>query len=310
MPNEKICKRTRLDRKFDKLLAAEEAGKLGHSKLSRSLRKMLENRMAVIGFVVFLIIVIMCVFAPLFTPYKPQATDLRSMTQPPSLQHLFGTDKLGCDVFTRVLYGGRKSILIGLGSALGAAVIGVLLGCYGGYKGGTFDKIVLRLSEIFMSFPQLILVMMLGTIFGRGLSNLIFIFILTGWGGVYRQVRAKMLSLREEEYVQAMRAFGVNDLIIAYKHMLPNAIGPVVVNLTLSTAMFILDEAAMSFLGLGVPPEIATWGNILNAAQELYVMRNYWWLWLPVGAVVSLFVISINLIGDGLRDSTDPTQQG
>lgn len=306
MPNEKICKRTRLDRKFDKLLAAEEAGKLGHSKMSRSLRKMLENRMAVIGFVVFLIIVIMCVF----TPYKPQATDLRSMTQPPSLQHLFGTDKLGCDVFTRVLYGGRKSILIGLGSALGAAVIGVLLGCYGGYKGGTFDKIVLRLSEIFMSFPQLILVMMLGTIFGRGLSNLIFIFILTGWGGVYRQVRAKMLSLREEEYVQAMRAFGVNDLIIAYKHMLPNAIGPVVVNLTLSTAMFILDEAAMSFLGLGVPPEIATWGNILNAAQELYVMQNYWWLWLPVGAVVSLFVISINLIGDGLRDSTDPTQQG
>lgn len=310
MPNEKICKRTRLDRKFDKLLAAEEAGKLGHSKMSRSLRKMLENRMAVIGFVVFLIIVIMCVFAPLFTPYKPQATDLRSMTQPPSLKHLFGTDKLGCDVFTRVLYGGRKSILIGLGSALGAAVIGVLLGCYGGYKGGIFDKIVLRLSEIFMSFPQLILVMMLGTIFGRGLSNLIFIFILTGWGGVYRQVRAKMLSLREEEYVQAMRAFGVNDLIIAYKHMLPNAIGPVVVNLTLSTAMFILDEAAMSFLGLGVPPEIATWGNILNAAQELYVMQNYWWLWLPVGAVVSLFVISINLIGDGLRDSTDPTQQG
>ena len=197
-----------------------------------------------------------------------------------------------------------------IGSALGAAVIGVLLGCYGGYKGGVFDKVVLRLSEIFMSFPQLILVMMLGTIFGRGLWNLIFIFILTGWGGVYRQARAKMLSLREEEYVQSMRAFGLSDFVIAYKHMLPNAIGPVVVNLTLSTAMFILDEAAMSFLGLGVPPEIATWGNILNAAQDLYVMQNYWWLWLPVGIVVSLFVISINCIGDGLRDSTDPTQQG
>ena len=165
---------------------------------------------------------------------------------------------------------------------------------------------MLRLSEIFMSFPQLILVMMLGTIFGRGLWNLIFIFILTGWGGVYRQARAKMLSLREEEYVQSMRAFGLSDFVIAYKHMLPNAIGPVVVNLTLSTAMFILDEAAMSFLGLGVPPEIATWGNILNAAQDLYVMQNYWWLWLPVGIVVSLFVISINCIGDGLRDSTDP----
>ena len=133
---------------------------------------------------------------------------------------------------------------------------------------------------------------------------------LTGWGGVYRQARAKMLSLREEEYVQSMRAFGLSDMVIAYKHMLPNAVGPVVVNLTLSTAMFILDEAAMSFLGLGVPPEIATWGNILNAAQDLYVMQNYWWLWLPVGIVVSLFVISVNCIGDGLRDSTDPTQQG
>lgn len=303
-------KRTRLDRKFDKLLAAEEAGKLGKSKLNRSLRKMLENRLAVAGLVIFFVILFMCVCAPLFTPYDPQATDLRAMTQPPSREHLFGTDKLGRDVFTRVLYGGRMSILIGLGSALGAAVIGVLLGCYCGYKGGKFDKIVLRLSEIFMSFPQLILVMMLGTIFGRGLQNLIFIFILTGWGGVYRQVRAKMLSLREEEYVQAMKAFGINDCCIAYKHMLPNAIGPVVVNLTLSTAMFILDEAAMSFLGLGVPPENATWGNILNAAQELYVMQNFWWLFLPVGVVVSLFVISINLIGDGLRDSTDPTQQG
>ena len=302
-------KRTRLDRKFDRLRDAEEAGKLGTSKTSRAVRKMLENRLAVIGLVVFAIILISCLLAPLISPYDPLTTDLRAMTQPPSLQHLFGTDKLGRDVFSRTLYGGRLSILIGLGSALGAAVIGVLLGCYGGYKGGLFDKIVLRLSEIFMSFPQLILVMMLGTIFGRGLWNLIFIFILTGWGGVYRQARAKMLSLREEEYVQSMRAFGLSDFVIAYKHMLPNAIGPVVVNLTLSTAMFILDEAAMSFLGLGVPPEIATWGN-LNAAQDLYVMQNYWWLWLPVGIVVSLFVISINCIGDGLRDSTDPTQQG
>lgn len=303
-------KKTGLDRKFDKLLAAEEAGLLGKKKANRALRKMLGNRLAVIGLVVFAIIVLACVLAPVIAPYDPQATDLRSMTQGPSLQHLFGTDKLGRDVFTRTLYGGRLSILIGLGSALGAAVIGVLLGCYGGYKGGVFDKIVLRLSEVFMSFPQLILVMMLGTIFGRGLWNLIFIFILTGWGGVYRQARAKMLSLREEEYIQSMRAFGLNDLVIAYKHMLPNAIGPVVVNLTLSTAMFILDEAAMSFLGLGVPPEIPTWGNILNAAQDLYVLQNYPWLWLPVGAVVSLFVISINCIGDGLRDSTDPTQQG
>lgn len=307
---ENVKKKTRLDKKFDQLLAQEEAGKLGKSKMNRSLRKMLANRLAVIGFAVFMIILLACVFAPLLSPYDPLSPDLRARNLAPSAEHLFGTDKLGRDVFTRTLYGGRLSILIGLGSASMAAVIGVLLGCYGGYKGGWFDKIVLRISEIVMSFPQLILVMMLGTIFGRGMWNLILIFVFTGWAGVYRQARAKMLSLREEEYVQSMRAFGISDLVIAYKHMLPNAIGPVVVNLTLSTAMFILDEAAMSFLGLGVPPEIATWGNILNAAQDLYTMQNYWWLWLPVGVVVSLFVISINCIGDGLRDSTDPTQQG
>ena len=303
-------KRTKNDRKFDRILKAEEEGRIKKSKMSRSVQKMFQNRLAVIGLMVFGGILLTCLLAPLIAAYDPVAPDLRSINQPPSLQHIFGTDKLGRDVFTRTLYGGRLSMLIGLGSALIAAVIRVLLGCYGGYKGGIFDKVVLRLSEVFMSFPQLILVMMLGMIFGRGLGNLIFIFVLTGWGGVYRQARARMLSLREEEYVQSMKAFGINDFVIAYKHMLPNAIGPIVVNLTLSTAMFILDEAAMSFLGLGVPPEIATWGNILNAAQDVFTMQNYWWQWLPVGIVVSLFVISINCIGDGLRDSTDPTQMG
>ena len=279
-------KRTKNDRKFDRILKAEEEGRIRKSKMSRSVQKMFQNRLAVIGLMVFGGILLTCLLAPLIAAYDPVAPDLRSINQPPSLQHIFGTDKLGRDVFTRTLYGGRLSMLIGLGSALIAAVIGVLLGCYGGYKGGIFDKVVLRLSEVFMSFPQLILVMMLGMIFGRGLGNLIFM------------------------YVQSMKAFGINDFVIAYKHMLPNAIGPIVVNLTLSTAMFILDEAAMSFLGLGVPPEIATWGNILNAAQDVFTMQNYWWQWLPVGIVVSLFVISINCIGDGLRDSTDPTQMG
>ena len=171
-------RRTRLDRRFDKIRAAEEAGKLGRHKGSRALRKMMENRLAMIGLVVFAIILLACLLALVLSPFDPMKTDLRNMTQAPSLEHLFGTDKLGRDVFTRTLYGGRLSILIGLGSALGAAAIGILLGCYGGYKGGLFDKIVLRLSEIFMSFPQLILVLMLGTIFGRGLWNLIFIFVL------------------------------------------------------------------------------------------------------------------------------------
>ena len=171
--------------------------------------------LAVIGVAVFAIIFLACLLAPVISSYDPQMTDLTQMTKPPSMQHLFGTDKLGRDVFTRTLYGGRLSMLIGLGSAMGAAIIGVLLGCYAGYKGGLLDQVILRLSEVFMSFPQLILVIMLGSIFGRGLWNLVIIFIITGWGAVYRQARAKMLSLREEEYVQSMKAFGLNDFVIA-----------------------------------------------------------------------------------------------
>lgn len=307
---EKGLRSRRLDSKFDKIRADEEAGKLKSDSSNRMLRKMLGNRIAMIGLVIFLIILLACIFAPIVTSYDPLGVDLKAVSKPPSSQHLFGTDKLGRDVFTRVLYGGRLSIFIGLGSALGAALIGVVLGCYAGYKGGWFDAVILRLSEVFMSFPQLILVLMLVTILGQSLSNLMIIFILTGWGSVYRQTRAKMLSLREEEYVQSLKCFGLNDFTICYKHILPNAISPIVVNITLSTAMFILDEAALSFLGLGVPLEIATWGNILNASQDLYTLENTWWLWLPVGIVISLFIMSINFVGDGLRDTTDPTQQG
>lgn len=307
---ETSSKRSRFDRKLDRILEQEEAGLLGKKKVNRTLRKLMNNKLAIIGLVIFSIILLSSILAPLLTKYDPLAVDMNNVLRSPSGEHLFGTDKVGRDVFSRVLYGGRISILIGLGSAMGCAFIGVLLGCYGGYKGGLFDKVVLRLSEVFMSFPQLVLVLMLVSILGQSLTNLIIIFILTGWGSVYRMARAQILSIKEEEYVQSLKSFGLNDFIICYKHMLPNAIGPIVVNITLSTAMFILEEASLSFLGLGVPLEIATWGNILNAAQDMFTLQNNWWLWLPVGIVISLFIMSINFIGDGLRDTTDPTQQG
>ncbi|MFH5835202.1 ABC transporter permease [Proteiniclasticum sp. C24MP] len=300
----------KLDRKFDRILEREEKGLNSGKTMNRSLRKFLKNRLAIVGVVLFALILLASVFAPLLTSYDPLGVDMSTVLQAPSREHILGTDKIGRDIFSRILYGGRISILVGLGSALGAAFIGVLLGAYAGYKGGKIDKLILRISEIFMSFPQIVLVLLLVTILGQSLTNLLIIFILTGWGSVYRMTRARMLSIREEEYVQALRAFGLNDFLVAYKHMLPNAIGPILVNITLSTAMFILEEAALSFLGLGVPLEIATWGNILNAAQDQSVLLNNWWIWLPVGVVISLFVMAVNFMGDGLRDSTDPTQQG
>jgi len=299
-----------LNRKFDRIRAREEAGLNKPQSGSRALRKLLGNPLAVAGLTIFTIILLASIFAPLLTSHDPLKINLRAMLQEPSAEHWFGTDRTGRDVFARVLYGGRVSILVGLGSALIAAVIGVGLGAYSGYRGGWFDTITLRVSEIFMAFPQIILVLLLVSIAGQSLFNLIVIFVLSGWGAMYRMTRARMLSLREEEYVQALQSFGVPTLLICYKHILPNALGPIMVNITLTTAMFILAEAGLSFLGLGVPLSIPTWGNILNVAKDIRVLENNWWMWLPVGMVISLFVLSVNFIGDGLRDSTDPTLQG
>jgi peptide/nickel transport system permease protein len=306
----RTTKRSRLDRQLDRIRQKEEAGLLSQKQVNRSLRKFLGNRLAVFGFAVFSVILLSTIFAPLICRYKPLAIDLSAILRPPSAEHLFGTDKVGRDVFSRILYGGRISIIVGFGSSLGAALIGVSLGCYAGYRGGFLDALCLRASEVFMSFPQIILVLLLVTIVGQSLGNLIVIFMVTGWGSMYRMTRSRVLSLREEEYVQALRAFGINTFKICFKHILPNAMGPIAVNITLSTAMFILEEAGLSFLGLGVPMQIATWGNIINVAQDITILRENWWIWLPVGAVISLFVLSVNFIGDGFRDSADPSQQG
>jgi len=299
-----------LNKKMDTLLRMELAGELSHSKKSRLLRKLHANKLAVLGTAIFAVILVLCVFAPIFTSYSSTDVDLRNRLTAPNSTHLMGTDQIGRDILSRILYGGRVSILVGLGSALGATLIGVSLGTYAGYKGGFLDATVMKVSELFMSFPQIILVLILVTITGQSLWNIIFIFVLTGWPSMYRMTRSQMLSIREEEYVQALRAFGINDFLIPFKHMLPNAIGPIFVNITLSTAMFILQESALSFLGLGVPSNVATWGNVLSPAQNLTILRDNWWIWLPVGMVLTVFVLAINFIGDGLRDAADPTQLG
>jgi peptide/nickel transport system permease protein len=300
----------KMDRKMDELLRMEMAGELSHAKGNRAVRKFHTNKLAFFGGILFVAILLLCLFAPLFTGYSSTDIDLKNRLAPPSPSHIFGTDQIGRDIGARILYGGRLSILVGLGSALGATLIGVSLGTWAGYRGRFLDSAVMKTSELLMSFPQIILVLILVSIAGQSLWNIIFIFVLTGWPSMYRMTRSQMLSIREEDFVMALRAFGVSDLVIAFKHMLPNAVGPIFVNITLSTAMFILQESALSFLGLGVPSNIATWGNILSAAQNITILRDSWWIWLPVGLVLSIFVLAINFIGDGLRDAADPSQMG
>ena len=307
-------KRTALDRKMDRIKALEESGKLGTKLTNRALRKLMANKLAVFGAIMFVVICVLCFGAPLFTKWAPGTISLRERMVGPGMDHLFGTDQMGRDIWSRMLYGGRISIIVGLGSALGAALIGVSLGMFVGYKGGWLDALILKISDVFLAFPQMVLIIIIVALVGQSLENMIVIFILTGWPSMYRMARSKVLSLKEEEFVQALRAFGISDWKIAFKHMLPNTIGPIVVNITLSTAMFILQEASLSVLGYGVPQEIATWGNIINVITNAGVIRydwlGYWWMWLPCAIMLILFVLSINFIGDGLRDASDPTQIG
>lgn len=278
------------------------------SLLKIRMKKMRSNKLATIGLLVCIGMTLLSVFAPLITSYDPAQMNLSNITQAPSAEHIFGTDKLGRDVFAQVLYGGRVSIYVGVLSALGGTIIGVLTGAIAGYFGGKVDSILLRFSEIFMTFPQLILVLVLVSLLGQGVNNLIIVFVITGWMTTFRLVRNEFLTVREETYVSVCRSFGIPTSSIIFKHMLPNTMSPIIVAFTVNVAGFILAEAGLSFLGLGVPVTTPTWGNIMNAAQSIDVVTNYWWLWLAPGLAISLFVLAINFLGDGLRDILDPKQ--
>jgi len=278
------------------------------SLAKRNRQKFLANKLAMVGLVLLIGVVVLSFAAPVFTKHDPNFIDTAIRYQAGSSEHILGTDSVGRDLWARLLYGGRFSIIIGLASAAGSSLIGVILGCVSGYYGGKVDAVIVYISEIFYSFPQLLLVLILVGFAGRGWLNLILIFSLTGWIFGFRIVRSKILSLREETFVESCRANGIGGLSIMFRHMLPNTLGPVIVNATLSTAGFVLNEAALSFIGLGVEADIPTWGNIINAAKSMLVMQNYPWLWIAPGVAISLFVLGINFFGDGLRDVYDPGQ--
>jgi len=209
-------------------------------------------------------------------------------------------------LFAQVLYGGRISIYVGVVGAILGSAVGMILGCIAGWFGGKIDAFLVRLSEIFLTFPNMILVLILVAFVGQGVNNLIFIFFITGWMTPFRMIRNEFLSLREETYVEVCKAFGISDLSIMFKHILPNTISPIMVATTINIANYILQEAGLSFLGLGVPITVPTWGNIMNAARSIEVIRNYWWMWFFPGLVISIFVLAVNFAGDGLRDVLDP----
>lgn len=276
------------------------------SLAKRSLQKFTSNKLAMFGLIIVLLMTLASIFAPLLATHDPNAIDMTKLNQAPGNGNIFGTDSTGRDLYSRLLYGGRISIMIGVLSALTTSIFGTIFGLVAGYYGGLVDKLLIRLSEILQSFPLIILVMVLVTILGPSVGNMILVFTLVGWMTVFRIVRNEVLRLREETYVAVNKAFGIKDFKIIFSDILPNTISPIIVATTINIAYFILQETGLSFLGLGVPTNVPTWGTIINAAKSITVIQMYKWQWIIPGLVISLFVMSVNFLGDGLRDALDP----
>jgi peptide/nickel transport system permease protein len=271
-------------------------------------RRFLRHRMALIGLAVLTFIVILAIIGPIVAPYNP--IDIPGAKHEggdaPSLAHLFGTDSAGRDVFTNVVNGAHISLAIGFFSTIIAGVVGVIIGSLAGALGGFWDNFLMRVVDVTFAVPLLFLILVAAVFFGQGsVLALVIVFGLLQWGLIARLVRAQFLSLREADFVEAARAVGVSESRITFRHILPNALGPVIVVLTLLMASNIVLEAFVSFLNFGVAATDATWGNALSNAQEYMQDGNWWWAFFP-GMCIALTVISINFVGDGLRDALDP----
>ncbi|MNZ70441.1 Glutathione transport system permease protein GsiD [compost metagenome] len=268
-------------------------------------RRFKKHKLAVAGLVVIGFLTLCAIFAPFLTPYEP-TTVTESFSAAPSMQHWLGTDQVGRDQLTRILYAARVSLAVGIGAILISAMIGTVLGLVSGYFGGWVDSVIMRLTDIFMSFPYIMLILVVASIVGPGLVNIILILGVLGWPGVARLVRGNVLSVKESDYVKAGYVLGYSHIRMLFSHILPNVVAPILVYATSGVAGAILDEAALSFLGLGVQPPTPSWGNMLSSAQSLTVLTSQPWLWVPPGLMIILTVLSINFVGDALRDALDP----
>ena len=283
--------------------------KKGTKLWKKRLRKFYNNKLAVFGLVIVSIFVFCAIAAPLLSQYDPLKPDFGNTFASPSAEHIFGTDSMGRDLFARIMYGGRISMIIAVVSSLFGCFLGMILGAVGGYFGGFFDKLLVRLSEIFMSFPQLILVMVVMAFIGPGTFNLILIFAFTGWTGTFRLVRSEYITRKEETYVQVCEAFGMSKAAIMFKQIMPSVLTLVMIQITMGIPGYVMNEAGLSFLGFGVPMTTPTWGTMLNAAKSIKIILYYPNVWLIPGMAISLFVLAVNFFGDGLRDAMDPRQQ-
>jgi peptide/nickel transport system permease protein len=266
--------------------------------------RFLKNKMAVAGAVVVVLLFVVSFLSPFISPYDPNEINLQNVLSSPSRDHLFGTDQLGRDVMSRMIWGAGISLKVGFVATGIAILVGAILGAIAGYYGRWVDAVIMRFVDIMLCFPSFFLILAVIAILEPSIWNIMIVIGLTGWMGITRLVRADFISLKERDFVQAARGIGASDFRIIFRHILPNAMASVLVAATLGVAGAILTESALSFLGIGVQPPTPSWGNILTAGKDNIDIA--WWLSLYPGLAILITVLGYNLLGEGIRDSLDP----
>ena len=269
--------------------------------------KLLKNKFAVIGLAIILLLIFVALFAPLISPYNPSQQNVFERLQAPSLNHFFGTDDLGRDVFTRMIFGARISLAVGFISVFIILVIGTLLGIISGYYGGKIDYIIMRFTDIVLCFPTFFLIILVIAFIEPNIYNVMIVIGVTSWPGLARLVRAEVLSLKEREFILVSKMMAISNIKIFFVHILPNIISPLMVYSSLAIGGAILTESALSFLGLGVQPPMPSWGQILTSGKDYIYMA--WWLSLFPGIAILITVLAFNLVGEAIRDIFDPKEE-
>ena len=270
------------------------------------IKRFVHHRLALVGLVILACLILMVIILPVVLKLDPYSTGRALPFSKPSKTLILGTDNAGRDSFARLIYGGRVSLLVGLVSTAISLAIGVPLGIIAAYYGGAADAIIMRIADVFISFPSTVFILVLVAVLGPSMANLIFVMGFLSWPEFARLIRGNVLSAKEKEYVESARAIGARDMRIILRYLLPNTTGPIIVAATFRVAGAILQESSLSFLGMGVQPPAASWGNIMNAAQSITVLTTCPWAWIPAGIMLVLIICSINFVGDGLRDALDP----
>jgi dipeptide transport system permease protein len=271
-------------------------------------RRLVKNKLAMAGLFFLSVLTFMAIFGPIISPYSVRETVLVNQNLPPSSEHWFGTDELGRDVFARTWYGARISLFVGVVAALIDFIVGVVYGGIAGYKGGRTDHFMMRIVEVLYGLPYLLVVILISVVMGPGLFTIIFALTVTGWVGMARIVRGQVLQIKNYEFVLASKSFGTKTSRIIKKNLLPNTMGPIIVQMTLTVPAAIFAEAFLSFLGLGIQPPYASWGSMANDGLSTILSGHWWRLFFPA-FFISLTMFSFNVLGDGLQDALDPKQR-